>query len=351
MDKLFFINPIWDHKVFNWWNKFFDKFFDYKVLCDCEILWLDDRKDLYLPIWEKKRINLKTNFVHTYKHKQKFNKKDILLIWDIFTNTLCYTIKKWKRLYYSEFFLDEKPFIIKLIFYVIWFIFFHNKKFLLPHELWYKTFNKISNKCFYLPILYDGDICYSEKNTYETINLLFVWKIDNSVKNINFLIDNYLILKEKYHNINLTLVWKIFDADFNDRYGEYIKKWIIKHINFVKNSKELGKIYANNDIFILPSPRESIWAVIQESMAHWCAVIASNACWWCCFIEEWKNGYIFKVNDSEDFRNKIEVLLADLENLKAFKKKSTELIREKYDVSNDKLMKQYFYELNKFIFS
>ena len=351
MNNLFFINPIWDHKVFNWWNRFFDKFFNYKVLCECEMLWLKNNNEIYKPIWKNLLIKLKNNFIRIYKNKQKFNKEDILLIWDIFTNTLCYTIKKWKRLYYSEFFLDGKPFTIRLIFYVIWFMFFHNKKFILPHQLWYNTFKKISKKCYYLPILYDWDICYSEKNTYDTINLLFVGRIDYSAKNVDFLIENYLKLSENYKNINLTLVGKISNQEFYKRHENSIKSWKIKHIERVSNINELWEIYAHNDIFVLPSIKEPIWAVIQESMAHWCAIIASNKCWWACYIEEWKNWYVFKVNDSEDFKDKLELLLNDTEKLKSFKKRSTDLIKEKYNINNDKLMKQYFYELNKFIFS
>ena len=208
---------------------------------------------------------------------------------------------------------------------------------------------KSSKNCLYLPILYDWDICYSKKNTYDTINLLFVWRIDYPAKNVDFLIENYLRLRENYKNINLTLVGKISSQEFYKKHENSIKSWKIKHIERVNNVDELWEIYAHSDIFILPSIKEPIWAVIQESMAHWCAVLASDTSWWACYIEEWKNWCVFKVNDSEDFRNKLESLLNNIEKLKVFKKRSTDLTKEKYDINNDKLMKQYFDELNEFI--
>jgi glycosyltransferase involved in cell wall biosynthesis len=45
-----------------------------------------------------------------------------------------------------------------------------------------------------------------------------VGRISQKFKNIDFLIKNYLQIKEKYNNVSLTLVGKLYDEDFLSKY-------------------------------------------------------------------------------------------------------------------------------------
>lgn len=343
--KLFFINPAWSHNVFMWWQYFFNKFFDSYIYNHWE-----KNKQLwnFKKLTPKKLIIFLKNFIAFYDKKDlNINNSDFVVLGDIFTNTLCYTLKKWKIFYYSEYFNFYKSNIKKILFFIIGFIFFRNKKIIVPTMLAKKTFSNISKNVLYFPIIYYWEVYENKKNTYDTISLLFVWRMSQNFKNIDFLIDNYLKLRNNF-NIELNLVWKIFDSKYLNWNHNFLNK---NNINYLweKNPNELSEIYKINDIFILPSNSDPIWAVILEAMAHWCAVITSDTVGSSCYIEVWKNWLIFKTNNSEDLVNSIKTLLLKNELLVKYKKYSTKIIKSKFWYKNEILLDQKFEDFNYFI--
>jgi glycosyltransferase involved in cell wall biosynthesis len=276
-------------------------------------------------------------------------KWDFIICGDIFTNNLPFKIK-WKNVfYYSEYFWYEKKFVKNLIFYFIWFLFFYNKKIFVPTELAYKTFSKISKNVFYFPQIYYWEICKNKHNDKNEIKLFCVVRnIDSWMKNIGFLIDNfcYFIERDRIQlKISLTLVWEMNDKNFLDKYYKYIKKWTIKYLPRVLR-EELGEIYSNHDIFILPSKSDPIWAVVQEAMSNWLAILVSDRVGASSYIENWKNWCIFSLDKDGDFSTKLEQII---QNLDDYKQNSLRILEEKYRYKNEKLMEEMYSNFSNFL--
>lgn len=346
--KLFFINPAWSHNVFRWWQYFFNEKFNFFVLNHWEKssqIWN------FIKLTPKKFIKFFKNFIVFYdKSRLWVEKNDIVIIWDIFTNTLSYTFNEWNIIYYSEYFNYKKNIIKKFIFYFIGYLFFYNKKFIVSTTLSKNTFKKISNNVLYFPVIYYWTLNKSLKNEFDEINLLFVWRISQKFKNIDFLIDNYIELCNKHDNlksININIVWKIYDSKYFCWSNYLLKKYNIKYL-WEKNQVELLDIYQNSDIFILPSNSDPIWAVVLESMANSCAVLVSDTVWASCYIENWKNWFIFKTNDKNDFQFKLYKLLSDTILLKMFKYNSYSIVKSNFRYLNTELLEFKNDELNYF---
>lgn len=97
-----------------------------------------------------------------------------------------------------------------------------------------------------------------------------------------------------------------------DQADEMIKKY---HLNVKKmhmlNQKNLAKLYSAIDIFCFPTYRksESLGLVGLEAMACGAITIASNMAGPTSYIENNKNGFLFKPCDSQDLKAKIEYVL------------------------------------------
>ncbi len=343
--KCLFINPAASHNVFLWWHYFFSRFFDYHVY----------HHDAAGKFWTHhtlqygKMLLIGKNFIATYDSKSvKFDKNDLVIVWDVFTNTLSYTLKGKNILYYSEFFLFRKQLRKKLFFFFIGFLFFHNKKFIVPTQLAQKTFQKISKNIFTLPQIYYGDIHENKPREDDVLKLLFIGRISQKFKNIYFLIDNYLAIKEKNPKISLTLVGEIHDGNFLEKYKEQLADGTISYL-WKLEYDQINAVYASHDVFILPSDSDPIGAVIQEAMAHGCAIMVSDSVWASSYVKNSQNWYIFKTNDNDEFQEKLLYLLENKALLEKYKKSSIEIIKNEYRYKNEELLKKIYQNLSLFI--
>ncbi len=347
-NKLYFINPAWSHNIFRWRQFFFDKYFYFFPLNHWEKEWQFWN---FIKLVPKKLIIIFKNFLAFYDNSNLWIKQtDNVIIWDIFTNTLSYSLKKWNILYYSEFFTYNKSILKKILFYILTFLFFKNKKFIVPTLLSKISFWKISDRVLYFPMLYYWDINKSSKNDYEEINILFVWRISKKFKNIDFLIENFIEIKNKNIdlNLNLNLVWKIFDSKYLNWNITFLKNNRINYL-WEKQPSELLEIYKKSDIFILPSDSDPIWAVILESMANGCSILVSDTVWASCYIKDYENWFIFKTNDKNDFQCKLIKLVTNKSLLENFKNQSYEIIRSEFWVLNNDLLEKKYNELKYFL--
>lgn len=343
--KLFFINPAWSHNIFKWWQYFFNIFFESYINNHWEP-W--NQFWIFKKLTPKKLIIIFKNFIAFYDEKElNIKKNDIVILGDIFTNTLCYTFKKWLIIYYSEYFNYKKSFLKKSIFFIIWYLFFYNRHFIVPTRLSEKSFLNLSKKVLYFPIIYYWEIYKNLKTNNNIISILFVWRMSQKFKNIDFLIENFLKLNKTF-KIELNLVWKIFDSKYLNWNLNFLES---NNINYLweKTINELSEIYKNNDIFILPSNSDPIWAVTLEAMAHWCAIITSDTVGSSCYIDEWRNWLIFKNNDSVDLINSIKKLLLNNSMLNSYKKHSIEIIKSNFRYKNEALLKKKYENLTYFI--
>ena len=106
-------------------------------------------------------------------------------------------------------------------------------------------------------------------------------------------------------------------------------------VNFlppVPNAEMPEKLFAVNDIQVLPSINEPIGIVVPEGMACGLPAIVSDTCGCKTYIEDGVNGYIFKTGDYFDLAEKI-IRLAENRRREAFSRAATETIRSRFGVS------------------
>lgn len=329
------------HNVYEGWMYFWDKI---GVLYRC-IPYEVKSFGKQIPLERKKTFRNSTNSFSFYKNPYILDDKDtVIIVWDIFTNSLSFTLKKWKWeiIYYSEFFLYQKSWFKKIIFYVIAFLFFRNKKILVPTQLAYDTFSKISNKIFYLPQIYHRDI-QKNKNNSKQIKCLFVGR-DYFAKNIDFMIEQIVWLSHSI-DISLTLIGKIDKKKYLFKYWEYLDKGVISFIEFL-DQNALDEQYLLHDILILPSLSECIGAVILEAMSKGLAILVSDGVGGTSYVQHGKNGYIFELSNQNDFKN----WLIDIKNnLSVYKDNSYQFVKNHFWYKNEDLLEKIEKNFYKFI--
>ena len=298
----------------------------------------------------KKYFSTKTNPI-LFPHVIKTEEKAINIIGDIFTNVLCYYKiyrKNKNTIYYSEYYNEGKSRYKKLIFYMLWNLFFRNKKFIVPHLLWQNTFKRISNKIFCLPQLYQHKIIDTPVERDDgKIRFLYAWDI-SSRKNCDFLVENFTKLYAEYPNTELLMIGKM--SDLSEKYKNIlnIKNRGIKYIEKLP-FEELEKKYQESDVFILASLSEPIGAVVQEAMANGNMIIVSNLAWASCYVDNGENGLIFDVQTRNDLLEKMRFCVKNREKVLKMRKNAVEIMRSKYSIFNEKMLKELYNRFLSFI--
>lgn len=346
MKKICWVNPI-SHYVYEWWLKFFDDFFELKMY---------DENSINLKYWEHFNllnykvfdIHTKTNFINFYKNPIK-DKNCLVLIWDIFTNTLSlnYLFKK-NNLFYTEFFnLPNQSFKRKILSKIVLNI-FRWKKFIVPTIQSYNTIKKYTKKVLYFPQIYVWPI-NNEIKIDNNLNILFVWNLWDWKKNIPLILEIAEYYKNN-KNITFTLVWwwKDKQKSLFSKYNNLLNSWKVKIIDFVSHWK-LNEIYKEADIFIFPSIIDPIWAVVLEAMANGLAIISNSNVWASSYIENNINWFILNEDNKENYIKKIDYLFNNKDILLKFKKSSIELVKKKYWFDNHELLKEKYKQLINFI--
>ncbi len=100
--------------------------------------------------------------------------------------------------------------------------------------------------------------------------------------------------------------------------------------------EEVFREYEQADIFALPSTGEFASVSQLEAMSVSLPVICSDTNGTSCYISEGLNGYLFRDNDYEDFKAKMELLLQDKETIRSMGKESYRKVSEEYSFLNYK---------------
>lgn len=118
---------------------------------------------------------------------------------------------------------------------------------------------------------------------------------------------------EKTYNVpvNLTLVGKIVDQTYADELLEE-STLSLTHIDHV-SKEELIEYYRKNDIFVLPSIRETFGLVYPEAMSQGLPVIYTKGEGFYRQFEEGLVGYGVEANDPQDIAEKINSIYQDFE--------------------------------------
>lgn len=198
----------------------------------------------------------------------------------------------------------------------------------------------------FVPFVIEPVLPPDEKEWFQNgrISILCVGKYEER-KNILMLLEIFADLVNQY-NLALTVAGECADH-FEREYKERLEKFIEEHklsekVSLLENvaHKDMEKLYANADLFVLPSTREPASVSQLEAMAFSVPVICSDTNGTSCYIKEGINGYCFKDNSKEDLRKVILKCVSEPDRLKRMGENSFKEIEEecKFDLYFEKIM-------------
>jgi glycosyltransferase involved in cell wall biosynthesis len=150
-------------------------------------------------------------------------------------------------------------------------------------------------------------------------------------KGIYDLLNVYKDLLKNYSNIKLLIVG--YGQEEEKVKAKVVKQKLVGNViftGFVEN-KQLPKLYAMADIFVLPSREETWGMVINEAMACGLPVVASDRVGsGYDLVENGKTGLIFKSGNTKDLYRKLDLLIEHPVKRRKMSERSSEKIL-KYD--------------------
>ena len=193
---------------------------------------------------------------------------------------------------------------------------------------------------YYVPFVQEVAIPFEQKDhfQFDRVNILCVARYE-ARKNLLMLADAYARMEgiEKTH---LTIAGEKISRDqieYYDRLESRITELgIADRITLKVNCSrdEVYREYAKADLFVLPSTRERASVSQLEAMSYSLPVICSDTNGTACYVEQEQNGYLFRDNDAEDLKGKMEQLVLDHERLLALGRRSYELVQNQYCFEN-----------------
>lgn len=216
-------------------------------------------------------------------------------------------IHGWDKTYLGKVFKKEKPFN------VIWYR--ADAFFVLANE--FKTFLEQLNiqSPIYLTSTKINDKLVeniSQKEIITISTILFLARVEKE-KGIYTTIDSFEILVKKYPQMNLRIVG-------GGNALEAAKKYAIekqqKNIYFTGplSGNELKTEFINADLYILPTHGEGMPTSVLEAMAFGLPVITRPVGGLVDFFEDDKMGYLIESLNPEDYAEKIELLIKDIDS-------------------------------------
>lgn len=166
------------------------------------------------------------------------------------------------------------------------------------------------------------------------IRLLCVGKFEERKHQLMLLTLLVRLLPE--YPLHLTLVGEATTA-YHKQYLKKVRRFIAEHrleeqvsLHVNRKPEEMADFYKNADIFVLPSTGEFASVSQLEAMSYSLPVIVSDTNGTSCYVEEGKNGYLFRDKDSEDLEKKLRLLLSDKDALLRMGEHSYHLVTKKY---------------------
>lgn len=223
----------------------------------------------------------------------------------------------------------------------------HIDKFIVPSIVTKKSLDLCNINNEKIEVVYNGIELYEiKREQYNFIREKYNISEDKKViciigqicerKRQDLFIDIVNCLNKKYNNKYIgIIIGKITDKSFYEKIKLKIQ-YPILFINDMKREEIFEYIYPNIDALILLSDRDPLPTVILEAMSRGTIVIARDVDGVSEIIENNKNGYIFKYNDSvPQIANFIEDIMVKPKNIKEIvKNNAKERIKNFFKLEN-----------------
>ncbi len=254
-------------------------------------------------------------------------------------------LQKRKIIIYSQTTLHGKDSCFFKNKFIIFFIKIFNAKWITPILGEEDKYSKFHKEAYFVPFAIESPKGYFKDNdNHKVITIISVGKLVQKRKN-NLLLLRALKRIKRKSDFHLTLIGSLGDENDSEfkKLQKYIKDNGLSDIVTIKKNvpyEEMFNEYIDNDIFVLPSSNEPFGYVVLEAMSSGLPVICSDTCGARWYIEEGKNGYIFKSNNLNDFIDKISLIISNKEKMKEMGEESKRMVEEKYspEVFYEKLM-------------
>ena len=158
-------------------------------------------------------------------------------------------------------------------------------------------------------------------------------------KNHKLLIEVLKELKSKY-KFHLSIAGECA-SHFQQKYYEELVSYIKENemedmVTLYKNltKEEMDIRYKESDLFIIPSTKEPASISQLEAMAYSLPIICSEKNGTACYVENEKNGYLFKDNDFDSLKQVVEKIISNKNNMKNMGREGYKLILERYQFSS-----------------
>ncbi|MCM1262432.1 MAG: glycosyltransferase family 4 protein [Butyrivibrio sp.] len=192
----------------------------------------------------------------------------------------------------------------------------------------------------YIPFVIEPQQSPEQKKYFrnQRINILCVGKFEERKHHLMLL----EIVRQLFtdYPLHLTLVGEV-STQYHKNYYQKVQDYITVnhmedlvdcHINCPPD--KMSTFYRSADLFVLPSTGEFASVSQLEAMSHSLPVIVSNTNGTACYIEEDKNGYLFKDKNEKDLKEKITKIISSRKNILQMGAYSYLLVNEKYSFTN-----------------
>lgn len=200
--------------------------------------------------------------------------------------------------------------------------------------------DRIPDRTRYLPFLMEPALSPERKDYFaqNRINLFCIGKYQKR-KNHLLMIRAAEKLAEKYP-VHLVIAGEVSDS-FQEEYFQKVCAYVKEHrleqiVELYRdlNRTQVNELYKKSDLFVLPSTDEPAAVSHLEAMAFSLPVISGDDNGTADYIENGRNGYIFRDRDEEDLCQKIELIIQDRQNILKMGRESYQMILQKHQFEN-----------------
>ena len=200
---------------------------------------------------------------------------------------------------------------------------------------------QIANNSYFVPFVVEPQMKPGEKKYFQNgkIEILSIGKFEPRKHHI-MLAGVIGELSKEIPDIHLVII-----GEATGRLQKEYLKEVIAYINDnqledyvdVKINvprRTTDEYFKKADVFVIPSTKEMASISQLEAMSFALPVIVSDKNGAACYVEDEKNGYLFKDCDRKDLKKKVMMMLSDRENIMQMGSKSFSLVCEKYTFQN-----------------
>ena len=196
------------------------------------------------------------------------------------------------------------------------------------------------NKAYWAPFVMEPQVPPEEKTHFagDRINIFCIGKYQER-KNHQMMIEVVEELLPQY-DLHLAIAGEMSNS-FHEEYYRKVSGYVKAHgledrVTFLSNLKkeDVAKEYRKADVYVLPSTGEPAAVTPLEAMAYSVPAVCGTGNGTAGYIDPGRTGYIFKDNDREDLKDKLEKLISDRENLVKMGAAAYHHVKENFQFSN-----------------